>query len=354
MFSIQENPFRLDFGAKPKLYVSRIHEQSKIIDTFSSEEPSAHIFMLIGARGTGKTVLMTAISHQLRSTDQWLHIDLNSEEDLMIPLAAGLEQHLKGKMPKLSIGFSVKGLDISVENKGENYRDIRLDLDKMLEVVKKEKKRLLITIDEVSNSRTMRDFTNYFQHCLREDYPVFVIMTGLYKNIRALQNNRSQTFLRRVPKIVLESLNISRIAQKYGEVFDCSQEDAMSIAQLTAGYSYGFQILGYLIFDAGKRYPDESILSEYRINLEENAYEKIWEELSENERKVAAAIASAEPNSSVKDIRESIGMDSNNFSTYKDVLQKSGLLSCRTSYGRINFSLPFFKEYVKQVQAENF
>ena len=84
----------------------------------------------------------------------------------------------------------------------------------MLKELKEEKKRLLITIDEVSNSKQMREFTNYFQHCLREELPVFVIMTGLYKNVRALQNNRSQTFLRRIPKITLEPLNFSRIMQK--------------------------------------------------------------------------------------------------------------------------------------------
>ena len=209
-----ENPFRLDFGAKPNLYVSRTHEQSKIIDTFTAEEPSTHIFMRIGARGTGKTVLMTAVSQELRGLDHWLHLDLNTEDDMMIPLAAGIAQHLKGKNPKLAIGLSVKGLSISVEKKEEVYRDIRLDLDRMLKELKEEKKRLLITIDEVSNSKQMREFTNYFQHCLREELPVFVIMTGLYKNVRALQNNRSQTFLRRIPKITLEPLNFSRIMQK--------------------------------------------------------------------------------------------------------------------------------------------
>lgn len=342
-----ENPFRLDFGAKPKLYVSRIQEQTKIINTFTAEEPSAHIFMLIGARGTGKTVLMTSVAQELRSTEQWLHIDLNAEEDMMVPLAAGIAQYLRGKKPKLAVGFSVKGVSISVENKDADYHDIRLDLDRMLEALKKDQKRLLITIDEVSNSKQMRDFTNYFQHCLREELPVFVIMTGLYKNVRALQNNRSQTFLRRIPKITLDALNISRITQKYREVFRCSNEDAMEMARLSAGYSYGFQILGYLTFDAGKNHPDESIVTEYRINLEENSYEKIWEELSESERKVTMGIAYAEPNASVKEIRESIDMDSNNFSTYRDILRKSGLLSSKTSYGRIGFSLPFFKEYVK-------
>ena len=37
---------------------------------------------------------------------------------------------------------------------------------------------------------------------------------------------------------------------------------------------------------------------------------------------------------------------SNTFSTYKDTLNKCGLLSNRSAYGQVEFSLPFFEEYV--------
>ena len=54
------NPFSLDFGAKPTLYISRSAEEEKILKTFLSDVPSSHIFLIIGARGMGKTVLMTS------------------------------------------------------------------------------------------------------------------------------------------------------------------------------------------------------------------------------------------------------------------------------------------------------
>ena len=62
---MNNNPFSLDFGAEPNLYIARNAERKKIIDTFSSKIPSTHIFLLLGARGTGKTVLMPAVSHEL-------------------------------------------------------------------------------------------------------------------------------------------------------------------------------------------------------------------------------------------------------------------------------------------------
>lgn len=40
-------------------------------------------------------------------------------------------------------------------------------------------------------------------------------------------------------------------------------------------------------------------------------------------------------------------MDSNNFSTYRDTLIKSGLV-INTAYGKIDLALPFFREYVRE------
>lgn len=341
---MKNNPFCLDFGAEPGLFIPRLAEHNKIIQTFESDTPSSHIFILTGVRGSGKTVLMTTVSHQLRDNG-WMHVDLNPESDMLSQLASGILKKSKNGFPKMKFAVSVKGVSVSVES-DEKYRNVQTDLDSMMETLKKHRIRLLITLDEAGNTKNIREFTNYFQHCIREEYPVFIIMTGLYKNIRALQNNRTQTFLRRAPRIDLGALNLTRISMKYAEVFGCNQRISDNLARMTCGYSYGFQVLGYLIFEAGAKDADESILSNYKLNLEECSYDKIWEELSVAERKVMSAIASLKSNIAVKDVRESLNMDSNMFSTYRDVLVKSGVLSSDSAYGRLEFALPFFAEYV--------
>jgi len=345
MRNMRNNPFSLNFGSEPALFIPRYDEQNRIRETFASENPSSHIFMLMGARGSGKTVLMTSVSHDICQEKNWIHIDLNSEGDLMNSLASQIYSITEEKYPRIKLNVSFNGLGISLE-KEEKYYDIQTDIDRMLKTLDKKGIRVLITLDEASNSANIRLFTSYFQHCLREKLPVFLIMTGLFKNIRALQNNRSQTFLRRAPKIELEPLNIRRIAMQYKDIFKLDDRESDEMARLTGGYSYGFQVLGYLVFEAGKKKPDKAILSEYMLNLEECSYEKIWEELSEGERRVARAIAELPANSTVREIREKIGIDSNNFSTYQNVLQKSGILSKESAYGRVDFSLPFFREFV--------
>ena len=74
----------------------------------------------------------------------------------------------------------------------------------MLSHIQKLGKRLLITIDEVTNSENIKIFTSSFQIFLREDYPIFLLMTGLYENIYELQNDKALTFLYRAPKLILE------------------------------------------------------------------------------------------------------------------------------------------------------
>lgn len=340
------NPFSLDFGAEPNLYIARENERRKILDTFTSEIPSTHIFLILGARGTGKTVLMTAVSHELKNQNKWLHVDLNVEGDMLNSLAANIYEKAAGKFPKIKVGVNVKGINVSIE-KDNRYSDIQNDLDNMLRTLDKHGVKVLITVDEINNSKNVREFTTYFQHAIREKLPVYCIMTGLYKNVRALQNDKSQTFLRRTPKIQLGALNMTRIAREYEKAFGLEYEKAYDMALLTGGYSYGFQILGYLTFEAEKTYPDRDIVMEYKINLAECSYDKIWEELSGNEREVAKAIAEADSDAVIKGIREQLEMDSNNFSTYKDTLEKSGILSNEASYGRVDFCLPFFREYVK-------
>ena len=66
----------------------------------------------------------------------------------------------------------------------------------------------------------MKVFANAFQIFVRQDLPVYLIMTGLYENIYELQNQKSLTFLYRAPKIQLQPLNIGTMTENYQKVFE--------------------------------------------------------------------------------------------------------------------------------------
>ena len=54
-------------------------------------------------------------------------------------------------------------------------------------------------------------------------------MTGLYKNVSKLQDDKSPTFLYKTPKINLEALNISSIATSYKNILDFTEDKSIKL-----------------------------------------------------------------------------------------------------------------------------
>ncbi len=136
----------------------------------------------------------------------------------------------------------------------------------MLQSVKAQRKKVLVTIDEAVCNKTMKEFASVFQIYMRQELPVFLTLSGLYEKIYELQNEETLTFLYRAPKVELQPLNIGMAA------------------------------------------------------IQDNH---------------------------VSAIRESLNMSSSLFSVYRKRLIKKGILTT-SNYGRLEFALPQFKEFVLQ------
>lgn len=339
------NPFTLSFGKKPLQYISRISQTNEIIDNFSAEEPSNQIYMLTGIRGTGKTVMMTSIANELKKNESWIVVELNPARNILQSLAAKLYS-LPEMYPyyvQAKFDFSAFGLGVSLED-AVPVTDIENAIELMLSVIRKRQKKLLITIDEVTNCEYIRIFSSSFQIFLRQGYPIFLLMTGLYENIYNLQNEKSLTFLYRAPKIVLGPLNYTAVRKQYMDIFKLDIERAEEMTRLTRGYPFAFQVLGYLYWESRDVKPIEEILPKYDQYLEEYVYSKIWSELSEQDKKISAKMAVCRE-TKVKKIREQLGMKSELFSVYRDRLKRKGILDTST-YGEVSFVLPRFEEFI--------
>lgn len=340
------NPFTLSFGKKPVQYISRITQTNEIIDTFNAELPSNQIYMITGVRGSGKTVMMTNISTELSQLSNWITVELNPTRDLLQSLAAKLYgiPDLHERFLKAKLDFSAFGLGVSIEH-APPITDIEDVLMHMLTHIRKMGKRLLITIDEVTNSENIKIFTSSFQIFLRDDYPIFLLMTGLYENIYELQNDKALTFLYRAPKLILEPLNYTAVRKSYMDIFQIDLETAETMTALTKGYPFAYQVLGYLYWNHRDTQSLKEILPEYDQYLEEYVYSKIWSELSELDKKILAEVATS-GECRIKNIREQLDMKSELFSVYRERLKRKGVIDTR-EYGKIYMALPRFAEFVK-------
>lgn len=342
------NPFTLTFGKQPNEYISRYENTDTILSTFEADNPVSQAYLIEGIRGSGKTVLMTSIANELKKNTDWIVIDLNSTQNLIDDCAMRLVDSCKKFPDLLKQGFniSVAGFGIGV-NGNEAPKDSISIIDDVLSSLKKHHKKVVITIDEVMHDDNMRHFASQFQIFVRKDYPVFLIMTGLYENIYAIQNDPALTFLLRTPKIHLEPLSMHQITKQYAEIFQLDQDKAKNLAQITKGYAFAFQALGLLYYEHREEMELSEILSKLDDMLDDFVYKKIWDSLSRQDKDVVLTIK--KENTKVSDICKKLNMTSSVFSKYRERLMKRGIITS-PQHGYVSLALPRFESIAKNYE----
>ncbi len=162
------NPYTLSFGKQPPQMVSRFYEMQNILDAFTGEPPSNQVYILTGVRGSGKTVTMTGIANDLQSDKDWIVVNLTAEYDLVESLAAelGEKKELKKFFKLEGLSVSLRGITIDIKNTLP-VTDAKVAVSKMLKLIKKKGKKELVTLDEVSNNGSVKNFANeYLTHSL--------------------------------------------------------------------------------------------------------------------------------------------------------------------------------------------
>ena len=339
-----ENKFTLTFGQKPSSYINREHISDKICSDFCLDYPLSHIYIISGVRGSGKTVLLTNVSKTIEKKKDWVVVDVNPNREILEQIASGIYEnaHVKHLFLTKTFSFSFHGFGFSIEG-DTPVSNIKTILEKMLDVLQKQKKKLLITIDEASNNIHMRSFAHDFQSLLRENYPVFTLMTGLYENVNSLQNNKNITFLYRAPKIALGPLDLDLIKDEYQKIFNQEKEETIDkLAELTKGYAFAYQVVGYL-FSKYRSIP--KIYEELDQYLSIYVYEKIWSILPKNEKIYLKCFTSDV--STTEDVTQKVPYDKKSCSVYRDRLIKRGIIVSK-GYGSIELLLPRFEHFISK------
>lgn len=341
----KNNPFTLTFGKSPNEIISRYELVNEIITAFKSNTPVSHAYLIEGIRGSGKTVLMTSIEKEIAKEKDWLVIDLNSTQDLLSDFAMRLVDSCKklSDIIKKGFSFSVAGFGLGLNGDSQNRDNVSI-ICELLESLKKKNKKVFITIDEVVSGENMKYFASEFQILLRKDYPVFLLMTGLYENIYSIQNDPALTFLLRTPKINLEPLSLSQITKTYQNIFNIDIELAKKLAKITKGYAFAFQALGLLYYDYRDSLPLDKILLKFDDLLDDFVYRKIWEGLSEQDKNVLLAITDSKIQ--VSEVCKKINMTSSTFSKYRERLLNRGIIRA-PQHGYVEIILPRFVEVIQ-------
>lgn len=340
----QNNPFCLSFGKEPDRYVERVDAYSRITNTFDSISPSSNCYLIMGVRGIGKTVLLSTISNEYRRREDWVVISLNPGRNLLEMFASGLYEDagLQKYFIDASLNLSKFGIGINIK-KNPPISDIQIAIEKMVRIVNDKGKRILITIDDVTKNKDVISFACAFQDLVSKNAEVFMLMTGLYENIYSLQTDKRCSFLMRAEKVLLKPLNLVGMKNQYKQTFQCDEDEALKMAAFTRGYSYAFQVLGYLMWD--KECSLEEVIPDFDERMSAYCYEKVWEDLSDKEKEIVSLLAD---NGKMKtaDIIDHTGTNQKAYSVQRDRLIKKGIVD-GSEHGTLRLSLPRFEEFVK-------
>ncbi len=343
---MNKNPFVINFGKMPLQYISRDALVDGIVDEILDDEAQNTCFMLTGTRGSGKTVTMTSIETKLAGYDEFIIIKLNPTRNMLESLVAKLydSKEFINKFVDAELNLSKFGIGVSVSTKAP-ISDIESALEIILKEIKRQNKKLLVTIDEVSNTEYMREFVSSFQIMMRSEYPIYLLMAGLYSNIHELQNEKDLTFLYRTPQYEMEPLNLTLIADRYQNIFGISYEKAMNMAIVTRGYPFAYQVIGKYVWENPEHQLDKEVLAKVDDALSHYVYRKIWSELSEKDKWYMTYIIQKDE-MPVSELLELTKQKKNEFSQYRARLRDKGLIEI-PGHGVIRYKLPRFDVFVK-------
>jgi hypothetical protein len=351
-----QNPFTTTFSKAPEYTYISTDKTDEILENFSYDNPSESVYKITGVRGSGKTVILAKIEEKLRNEDNrergWSVFDLNPARDMLGQMAAMLHKDGFGgndtRSRSMNVSASVLGTGGGLgysEEKADNFFDIGVEIETMLQNAQKNRKKILVGIDEVSKTVEMTKFASEYGRWLRANYPVYLVCTGLYENIQEVSNVKNLTFFRRATTIKTEPLNAVKMAEMYKRKLSVETGEAKTMAKLTRGYAYAFQELGALYFKKKATEALENIIPELKAELFAYSYEKIWEEMTEGDRFLARLLLDKQEYKR-EEVLMLMGDKAGNYSMYRDRLIKRGLLESRQGY--ISLALPFFADYIME------
>lgn len=362
-----KNPFNPSFGVRPEQFIGRDDIVDSFVDAITNKNSPWRSTLLVGVRGSGKTAVLSQIQAKITDKNTFI-VSVSPEVDFLDNVLGQLHKQiskskLKG-LPRIkSISLSY-GVSVSLEKSDDtpNFtKTFRYQLSEMLDIVKKSGKEVVFLIDESQkHNEDLRTFIGTYQHLIRENYPVCLIVAGLPEVVSEILNDNVLTFFRRAHQVSLKNVGVSLVRQEYKNVFiNTSMNIPESLldeaAESTFGYPYLIQLVGYYLWEnIIKNYSGELLsqaLVETKDRLFRNVHQLVYDKLSPKDKEFLFAMAEDNGHSANKDILMRLGKDKGYVSMYRARLISHGIIAS-TGYGTVGYAYPYMQEFLMEKMKE--
>ncbi len=357
------NPFTPTFGVVPAFMAGREDITSELLAALEEGVGNPNLTTIIsGARGTGKTALLTYLSDAAQAQG-WVSVNVSAllgmlEEIVQQAHAASahlIDTSTSAKLASLKLGDIA---EVQFSDSLEAAPTWRIRMGELLDALAETDTGLLITVDEVRDDLDeMIQLASAFQHFVRERRKVALFMAGLPAHVSALLQDKSVSFLRRANFYNIGIVSDFEVEEALGKTFneggrEATPEALKEAVQLIGGFPYMMQLVGYRAWNAS---PDSPLISEddvlegsrfARNDLQRKVFDTTFRELSKGDVRFLVAMLEDDGPSELADVARRLGKRSNYASQYKRRLQEQGIVG-EVGQGRIRIELPMFKDYLR-------
>jgi len=350
------DPFTRTPGIAGKAYIEMRYEET-IIDNFKSSESSKYVYKIVGLRGSGKSVVFSKIIQAFKGCPGWLVYTLPAAGTPIETLIAKMseEKFVNADKTGTSIGASANiAGDLAVLNgavtvsysknreRNDRYYSSEAELLKLVTKANEKGYRILVGIDDIAKTEKMVEFLSLFGSMLLEGKQIYLLCTGLSKNIEDFSGEPNLTFFRRSDSIETGTLDRYDVAGMYQKLLGVSVEESVKLAKFVQGYAYAYQVLGSLYYNREEGELLADLIPDFDRVLFRDSYDLIWKSLSTAEKELVKIIVSSSGRASeIKGKMES----PKSFNSLRDRLEKKHLVNAEER-GVVRINLPRFKEFI--------
>lgn len=364
---IKDTVFSPSFGNRPQQLIGREMVMEQFLSGLDGPPGSRErATMILGERGSGKTVLLLEMAEQARQRGYIVAsptiVSGNMLERIVEKIQDEGESMLHDNRQKLSgasigvLGFSA-GLQFTKDV--QETKSFAYKLSKLADALGRKKKGILILIDEVqANNTGLKELIIAYQELIGEGRNIAIAFAGLPGAISATLNEHVLTFLNRANRIRLEPLRISDIDAYYRNAFrslnlQISEEQRETAAKATEGSPYLMQLIGHniaLYADDGGCLDDQDLkqaLDKAKDRYENDICGATVNALSDKDLEFLKAMADLPEQAKIADIRKILQVTADYAQSYKRRLIDAGVIT-QVRRGEVRFAIPMLADYLKK------
>lgn len=358
----RKNPFTPSFGVAPLFLAGRdtlVDDLLGALDNWPGDPSLSTI--VVGARGTGKTSLLTVVSQGALQRG-WVSADVSATEGMLedvIERAADAADAFVAREPQARIKAVNIGqlFGLEWEYRKPKTGNWRTRMNRLLDTLAEHDIGLLITVDEVrADLDEMIHLATVYQHFVRENRKVALLMAGLPDKTAQLIDNESVSFLRRASRRYLGRIGTAEVKIAARRTIEASErsiaDDALDeFVRSVDGFPYMMQLVGFRAWAQNPQTEELSVddvlcgASLAHEDMERQILAPTWATLSKGDRLFLQALSDVGGKATLAEVSAQLGKPSNYTTKNRVRLLEKGVIETLED-GELAFAFPGMAEYV--------